>query len=257
MTTSNQERELVVMVGATGALGETVARRLVESGLHLLAVGRSEEALKKLINSSEHMSYCIADIGDDSAIDKIKAVVEKMNRTVRMVVHAAGVPVAGGVLDANPLALSQAINIKAGGMMRLQRAVDAHLVRGSRLVAVGGHYGFEPTAYAATAGVANAGLTNLMRQFSWALGERGITAHLVAPGPADTERLRNVANTRAAQRGISVEEVFDELKEESAIHAFTTPQQVAWGICLLLAPEADAMAGSSLMLDSGRRRGLP
>ena len=47
MTTSNQERELVVMVGATGALGETVARRLVESGLHLLAVGRSEDDLKK------------------------------------------------------------------------------------------------------------------------------------------------------------------------------------------------------------------
>jgi NAD(P)-dependent dehydrogenase (short-subunit alcohol dehydrogenase family) len=96
-----------------------------------------------------------------------------------------------------------------------------------------------------------------MRQFSWALGERGITAHLVAPGPADTERLRHVANARAIQRGISVEEVFDELKDESAIHAFTTPEQVAWGICLLLAPEADAMAGSSLMLDSGRRRGLP
>jgi hypothetical protein len=51
--------------------------------------------------------------------------------------------------------------------------------------------------------------------------------------------------------------VFNELKQESAIHAFTTPEQVAWGICLLLAPEADAMAGSSLMLDSGRRHGLP
>lgn len=257
MGTQNNDRELVIMVGATGALGETVARRLVTSGLHVIAVGRREEELKKLVASSEHMSYCIADIGDDSAIETIKSVLDQHQKTVRMVVHAAGVPVAGGVLEANPLALSQAINIKAGGMLRLHRAVDAYLVRGSRLVAVGGHYGFEPTAYAATAGVANAGLTNLMRQFSWALGERGITAHLVAPGPADTERLRNVANARAAQRGISVEEVFDELKEESAIHAFTTPDQVAWGICLLLAPEADAMAGSSLMLDSGRRRGLP
>ncbi|TXI11582.1 MAG: SDR family oxidoreductase [Polynucleobacter sp.] len=257
MGMQNNNRELVIMVGATGALGETVARRLVASGLHVIAVGRREEELKKLVASSEHMSYCIADIGDDSAIEIIKSVLDQHQKTVRMVVHAAGVPVAGGVLEANPLALSQAINIKAGGMLRLHRAVDAYLVRGSRLVAVGGHYGFEPTAYAATAGVANAGLTNLMRQFSWALGERGITAHLVAPGPADTERLRNVANARAAQRGISVEEVFDELKEESAIHAFTTPDQVAWGICLLLAPEADAMAGSSLMLDSGRRRGLP
>jgi short-subunit dehydrogenase len=254
MTAQKKQRELAVMVGATGALGTTVAHRLVDAGLHLLAIGRREDELKALAATSEHISYVIADIGDDSAIETIKA---KIDRTVRMVVHAAGVPVAGGVLEANPLALSQAINIKAGGMLRLHRATDAHLVRGSRLVAVGGHYGFEPTAYAATAGVANAGLTNLMRQFSWALGERGITAHLVAPGPADTERLRNVANARAAQRGVSVEEVFNELKQESAIHAFTTPEQVAWGICLLLAPEADAMAGSSLMLDSGRRHGLP
>jgi len=254
MTAQNKKRELAVMVGATGALGTTVAHRLVDAGLHLLAIGRREDELKTLAATSEHISYVIADIGDDSAIEIIKA---KIDTTVRMVVHAAGVPVAGGVLEASPLALSQAINIKAGGMLRLHRATDAHLVRGSRLVAVGGHYGFEPTAYAATAGVANAGLTNLMRQFSWALGERGITAHLVAPGPADTERLRNVANARAAQRGVSVEEVFNELKQESAIHAFTTPEQVAWGICLLLAREADAMAGSSLMLDSGRRHGLP
>ena len=254
MTAQNKKRELAVMVGATGALGTTVAHRLVDAGLHLLAIGRREDELKALAATSEHISYVIADIGDDSAIEIIKA---KIDGTVRIVVHAAGVPVAGGVLEASPLALSQAINIKAGGMLRLHRATDKHLVRGSRLVAVGGHYGFEPTAYAATAGVANAGLTNLMRQFSWALGERGITAHLVAPGPADTERLRNVANARAAQRGVSVEEVFNELKQESAIHAFTTPQQVAWGICLLLAPEADAMAGSSLMLDSGRRHGLP
>jgi 3-oxoacyl-[acyl-carrier protein] reductase len=242
------------MVGATGALGETIARRLVASGLDLLAVGRREAELKALAATSAHINYCVADIGDDAAIDTIKAAVQK---TVRIVVHAAGVPVAGGVLEASPLALSQAINIKAGGMLRLHRAVDAHLVRGSRLVAVGGHYGFEPTAYAATAGVANAGLTNLMRQFSWALGPRGITAHLVAPGPADTERLRNVAKTRAGQRGVSVDTVLDELKEESAIGAFTTPEQVAWGICLLLAPEADAMAGASLMLDAGRRHGLP
>ncbi len=96
-----------------------------------------------------------------------------------------------------------------------------------------------------------------MRQLSWALGERGITAHLVAPGPAETERLHTIATASAAKRGVTPEVVLDEFRQESAIRAFTLPEQVAWGICLLLAPEADAMAGSSLMLDSGRRHGLP
>jgi hypothetical protein len=32
---------------------------------------------------------------------------------------------------------------------------------------------------------------------------------------------------------------------------------VAWAVSTLLAEEADSMTGSTLMLDSGRRRGLP
>ncbi|HPB91448.1 MAG TPA: SDR family oxidoreductase [Rugosibacter sp.] len=254
MIDKNKPRELAVMVGATGSLGKVIANRLVVSGLDLLAVGRSEAALESLTAGSPHMRYCVADISDNASIQTIA---QSIDAPVRIAIHAPGVPVAGGVLEAPPDVLAQAVNIKAGGMMRLFRAVEKHLVKHSRLVAVGGHYGFEPTAYAATAGVANAALTNLMRQLSWAVGERGITAHLVAPGPAETERLHAIAAASAAKRGVTAETVLNELLEESAIHAFTSPEQVAWGICLLLAPEADAMAGASIMLDAGRRRGLP
>lgn len=254
MIDKNKPRELAVMVGATGSLGKVIANRLVVSGLDLLAVGRSEAALESLTAGSPHMRYCVADISDNASIQTIA---QSIDAPVRIAIHAPGVPVAGGVLEAPPDVLAQAVNIKAGGMMRLFRAVEKHLVKHSRLVAVGGHYGFEPTAYAATAGVANAALTNLMRQLSWAVGERGVTAHLVAPGPAETERLHAIAAASAAKRGVTAETVLNELLEESAIHAFTSPEQVAWGICLLLAPEADAMAGASIMLDAGRRRGLP
>jgi len=142
-------------------------------------------------------------------------------------------------------------------LLRLVRAVDSRLAFNSRLVAIGGHYGFEPTAYAAAAGIANSALFNVVRQLSLAYGERGITAHLVAPGPADTERLRRVAADRARLQGTTVEAVLDAMKAESSLGVFTEPGQVAWALEILLAPEASAMTGSSLMLDAGRRRGLP
>ncbi|MEN9887655.1 MAG: hypothetical protein RL758_2233, partial [Pseudomonadota bacterium] len=197
---------------------------------------------------------CAADISSDSSIEHIAAA---LDRPVRMVVHGPGVAVAGGILTAPTSTMVDAVNIKVGGMLRLTRAADARLVKGSRLVAIGGHYGFEPTAYAAAAGVANSALVNVMRQLSLAYGAKGVTAHLIAPGPADTERLRRVAADRAALRGISTQEVLDEMLRESSTGTFTTPEQVAWAVSLLLAPEADAMTGSTLMLDSGRRRGLP
>lgn len=247
-------KEWVVIVGATGAFGQVMVKRMHGLGLGVLAVARSAEALEVLAAAYPGLRVCVADIANDACIDVIKAA---LPGPVRMVVHGPGVSAGGGVLTVDTHALVEAVNIKVGGMLRLVRAVDAHLRVNSRLVAIGGHYGFEPTAYAATAGVANAALVNLVRQLSLAYGERGITAHLVAPGPADTERLRRVAAERARLQGCTLEQVLNSMKAESSIGAFTEPGQVAWALEVLLAPEASAMTGSSLMLDAGRRHGLP
>lgn len=245
-------KEIAVVVGATGAMGAVICRRLVASGLEVLAVARRADTLASLVASTPGVVACAADISNDSAIDAIRGA---LDGPVRMVVHGPGVATAGGVLVAPTAAVVDAVNIKVGGMLRLVRAVDERLQRGSRLVGIGGHYGSEPNPWAATAGVGNAALTNLIRQLSWAYGPRGVTAHLVQPGPADTERLRRIAADRAARAGISIDAALDEYRSESTLGVLTTPEQVAWGICLLLAPEADALAGSTLFMDAGRRKG--
>ncbi len=249
-----EAKEIAFVVGGAGAIGSAIVARLLGEGLDVIAVGRSQGALQDLAARVPGARGLATDIGSDAAIDAIRAAA---TAPVRMVVHSPGLSVAGGVLTAPTAAVVEAVNVKVAGMLRLVRGVEARLVRGSRLVAIGGHYGYEPSAYAATAGVGNAALANLVRQLSWAFGPRGVTAHLVAPGPADTERLRRIAEDRGRSRGITAEAVLEEMRAESAIGTFTTPGQVAWAVAMLLAPEADALAGSSLMLDAGRRKGLP
>ncbi|MBK5001660.1 SDR family oxidoreductase [Pseudomonas sp. S31] len=246
--------ELAIVVGATGAFGQPIVERLRAQGLTVMAVARSESSLAELQERYPGVRGCVADLSRDEGGERIAAAVD---RPVRMLVHGPGVAVAGGVLDAPVAALVDAVNIKVGGLLRLVRAVDRHLFEGSRLVAIGGHYGFEPSAYAASAGVANAALANLVRQLSLGYGPRGITAHLIAPGPADTERLQRVAADRAVRDGITPEAVLEQMCRESAIGALTTPAQVAWAVTMLLAPEATAMTGSTLMLDAGRRKSIP
>jgi NAD(P)-dependent dehydrogenase (short-subunit alcohol dehydrogenase family) len=197
---------------------------------------------------------CVADIGSDSAVGAIAAAVD--GRPVRMVVQAAGLPAAGPLATIEPDALGRAVALKCGGLLRLVRAVDGQLVRGARIVALGGHFGSEPAPYACAAGVTNAALANLVRQLADAYGPRGITAHLVAPGPADTPRLRGLAATAAAERGVDVEEVLAERAAESPLGRLVTPDEVAWAVATLLAPEADALLGSTLALDMGARRGI-
>lgn len=252
---SPEPKELAVVVGGNGALGSAIVDALIAAGLRVISVARSAGAPPPLAADRAGLLIpLVADLSRDEAIDDIKVAIDA---PVAMVVHAPGVPVAGGVLDAPPSLLGEACNIKSGGFVRLVRAVDHRLRAKSRLVAIGGHYGFEPTAYAATAGVANAALANLVRQMSWAYGPRGITAHLVAPGPADTDRLHNVAAARAAREGKGIEDVLADMRAESAIGAFVEPAQIGWAVRTLLDPEADALAGSTLFLDAGRRRAIP
>lgn len=256
--TETDQPEFAVVVGATGDFGTAIVHRLLAEKLRVVAVARTAANLEALRAKFPAVIPCVADIASDEAIAGIAACLDGQGAgAVRLVVHGPGVPVAGGVLKAATDDILTAVNIKVLGMMRLARAVDSRLVASSRLVAIGGHYGLEPTAYAASAGVANAALANLMRQLSLAYGERGVTAHLIAPGPADTERLHRVAEDRARLRGVSFDTVIAEMRAESSIGAFVKPEQVAWAVAMLLAPEADAMTGSTLMLDAGRRKGLP
>jgi NAD(P)-dependent dehydrogenase (short-subunit alcohol dehydrogenase family) len=251
-------RELAVVVGATGAFGQPIVERLIGRGLTVLAVARTAQSLAGLAERfGPALVPCVADIASDEAIEAIRVCVAAQGAAVRMVVHGPGVAVAGGILSAPTASMVDAVNIKVGGLLRLVRAVDEQLTARSRLVAIAGHYGLEPTAYAAAAGVANAALFNVMRQLSLAYGPRGITAHTLAPGPADTERLHRVAADRARLQATTPEAVLDAMRADSSLGQLTTPAQVAWAVALLLDPEADVLTGSTLMLDAGRRRGLP
>jgi len=246
--------ETVVVVGATGEMGRVICEQLLAADYDVLAVARNAEALAALAEQLSGLRICRADIAED---DAAQAISSQLIHPVRAVIHGPGVPTAGGIATAPTAARLEATNIKVGGFVRLVRAAEPHLQAGSRLIAIGGHYGFEPTAYAATAGVANAALANLIRQYSWVMGPKGITAHLIAPGPADTPRLRRVAQSRAEQSGRSAEEVLEEMCAESAIGQLTSVESVAWAVMTLLHPHADALAGGTLFMDSGRRHGLP
>src|SRR6476646_3272085 len=155
-----------------------------------------------------------------------------------------------------PEVLGRSVSLKLGGLLRLIRAVDDRFVQGSRIVAIGGVFGSEPTPQTCGAGVTNAALANLIRQLADAYGPRGVTVHMVAPGVLDTDRIRRFAAAHAEARGVGVGVGLDEYRSHSPLGRMTTVDQVSWAVTQLLAPEADALHGATLALDGGARRGL-
>jgi NADP-dependent 3-hydroxy acid dehydrogenase YdfG len=88
MTSSNNFKEVAVVVGATGAFGKVIVAKLVAAGLGIIAVARSAEHLTALVKENSNVMPCIADISSDTSIPIISAA---LNKPVRMVVHGPGV----------------------------------------------------------------------------------------------------------------------------------------------------------------------
>ncbi len=246
--------EWAVVVGAAGAIGSRIVEKLSDRGLGVVLVGRTAEPLQALAEGRANSVVCRADVRDDGCIDAIRAA---LSGPVRIAVNAAAAPLGGSVLEVEAGAMLAAVDVKVNGTLRLVHGVTEHLVEDSRLVVLGGNLGLDPIPEAATAGVGNAALANLIRQLSRALGPRGATCHVVAPGPVWTERLQALIRDAARTRGVSEAVVIDEFRGRSPIGHLVTIDEVVWAVDMLLAPEARALAGGTLLLDGGQRTAIP
>ena len=244
-----------MVAGATGEIGRVVTDRLVTEGHRVLAVARRREPLDELAVHHDGLVACPADLRDDAAVMVIAEALG--DGPVRMVVHLAAAPLGGDVLEVPADVVLAAVDVKVNGLLRLVRAVSPLLAAGSRIVAVGGNLAFDPVASVSTAGIGNAAQASAVRQLSQALGPRGVTCHTVAPGPVATGRWHGLTADQAAQEDVDVAQVRGRAVADSPLGRLTSPEEVAWAVARLADPEAAALTGSTLLLDAGRRRGLP
>lgn len=218
---------IAVVTGATGTLGRELVRLLAGRGLKVVAVSRSGVACE-----AGELANVAADLGSDDCITAIAEALPPGD--LGMAVHAVGLPPAPGVTEVDPWLLGVAVNLKAGGLLRLLRALDDRIVHGSCVVAVGGHLGFEPNEHAPLAGVANAALANLVRQLEAPMHRRGASAHLSAPAYFDSPRTERIIAGRAAATGRSVDDVRAELAGHSPGARLPTAGEIAQSIVALL-----------------------
>ena len=245
--------EWAVVTGATGAIGPAIVDVLLNHGLSILAVARSAEDLDRLVAGRHGVVACPADLGSDDAIEIIRRAVPG---PVAAAVHAAAAPVGGSILEVSPRGMSLAVDVKVNGALRLVRGIDPFLATSARIVLITGNLAYDPVPGGATSGAANAALANVAKQLHAAYASRPAFVYAVAPGPVETPRLRRLAADRAAAAGITEEEMLDTMRRESPSGRFTTVDEVAWAVGLLMSPHAAALAGSTLLLDSGRRTSI-
>jgi short-subunit dehydrogenase len=111
----------VLLTGATGGLGRTMARGLAGRGARVVLSSRKAEALRELAGSlpgNGHTSV-VADLATDGAAETLAADAGEVD----VLVANAGLPASGRLESFSPEELSRAVRVNLEAPMRLARAL--------------------------------------------------------------------------------------------------------------------------------------
>jgi NAD(P)-dependent dehydrogenase (short-subunit alcohol dehydrogenase family) len=223
---------LVVVTGGGRGIGRAVVERFTAAGERVVALGRET-----------------SDVTDEAAVT---AAFERIGR-VDVLVNNAGVsssaPLARTALDD----WRAQMDVNATGAFLCTRAVlPGMLERDSgRVVTVASTAGRAGARYAAAYSASKHAAVGLMRSVAAEVAGTGVTANAVCPAFVRTDMTRRSVERIAAATGRDEASAEAALTEAAPLGRLLEPEEVAFAVAFLAAPEAGAINGQTLILDGG------
>lgn len=239
----NLNGKTALVTGASGGIGEAIARALHAQGAIVGLSGRNETTLQNLASSlGERCHVLPGDLADAAAADAlVKAAEEKMEK-IDILVNNAGLTRDGlfmrmkdddwqTVQDVNLTAPFRLIRACVRGMMK-RRA--GRIINITSVVGVTGNPG--QANYCA----AKAGMIGMSKSMAQEVANRGITINCIAPGfiaTAMTEALTDDQKTK--------------INETIPAGMMGAPDDIAAAAVYLASDEAKYMTGQTLHVNGG------
>lgn len=193
------DRRTVVITGASGGLGQAVARALAAKGAELLVVGRSEPALK-------NCRFLKADLSHG---DGISAACEALaNEPVDVLLNLAGIQHFGRFEDEEPSHLQATYMIDlVAPVMLTQALLPGMKARGNgQIVNVGSIFGSISYAHFVTYSSAKAGLRSFSEALRRELKDTPITVTYIAPRAVAAGLSRGAVMEFASLSGMTLDD---------------------------------------------------
>jgi NAD(P)-dependent dehydrogenase (short-subunit alcohol dehydrogenase family) len=144
MATRELSGNRILVVGATGVLGSTLATSLHAKGARLVVSGRRVDALASLANSLSGTLAVNGDLRDAASLRQVVGATVAHLGGLDGVVNAAGVVAFGNLLDTPDEMIEELFLTNVLGPLWLLRAALPHMVSGSFMLNISGVVAEQP-----------------------------------------------------------------------------------------------------------------
>ncbi len=183
-----KNKRAIVTGGGTG-IGESIARRFVEEGAHVLITGRREVKLSSMAEGHDRISIVAADLTTKEGPEMIVEAAVRDLGGIDILVNNAGIFEPSSIEEAEEGLYDRQFETNVKGLYRMSQAALPELQKnsGANIVNVGSILSFIGIAgtsvYAATKGA----VAQITRSFAVDLGAEGIRCNCVCPGLIHTD----------------------------------------------------------------------
>lgn len=232
----------VLIFGATGGVGATLARRLADRGTALFLTARSQAPLERLA-SELRAPFATADVLNGG----IERVVERAAGADGL----SGLAYCVGSIDLKPLRSATAEDFVTAFRLNTLGAAEAVRAAQGALTAAGGSVVLFSTAAVAQGftnhaviSAAKGGIEGLTRALAAELAPK-VRVNAIAPSLVRTPLAEQLTGNEAMARGIAQLHALPRLGE---------PEDIAAAADFLLGPESSWITGQIMPVDGGRSR---
>lgn len=247
--------KVVFITGAARGIGYEIAQAFLEEGARVMISDIQEESLEKALeNLSENAAGIICDVSKEEDVKRaIDATVEQFG-SIDILINNAGLQHVAMIEDFPAAKFEQMLKIMlVGPFLTTKYALpymkEKNFGRIINISSINGLIGFAgKSAYNS----AKHGVIGLTKVTALETAEYNITANAICPGYADTALVRGQFEDLAKTRGISTEQVLDEVLFPLIPQKRLLDVSEIASLAKYLASEASrGMTGQSLVLDGG------
>jgi NAD(P)-dependent dehydrogenase (short-subunit alcohol dehydrogenase family) len=254
------EGKRALVTGGSKGIGLAVARQLAREGADVVIAARGIAALEQAADgiaqeTGRRVVSLTFDAADDSSVRTLIAGTVNALGGLNILVNSAAVP-DGGVRPPRLAEIDDSlfwddINVKVMGYLRTAREAAPHMIQNGwgRIVNIAGltarRTGFT------IGSIRNASVAALTKNLADELGPHGVNVTVVHPAFTITERSAGVFERRAAQSGITPQQIEKEFARLTSIGRIVTAEEVADVVTFLCSPRSVAINGDGIAAGGG------